>query len=114
MALKAYHLHKRPTTKTSKFIYYVQFTDESGRRSTARSTGQTSRAAAERWAQAQLKNGTSAEKRDITFAHFAENFWEWGKCKYLRVQLARGKMLSQRYADEMDKILNRNSEGFST
>jgi len=106
MALKAYHLHKRPTTKKNKFIYYVQFIDESGRRSTARSTGQTSRAAAERWAQAQLKNGASADKRDITFANFAENFWEWGKCKYLRVQHARGKKLSHRYADEMRSLLN--------
>ena len=106
MALKDFHLHKRPTTKKNKYIYYVQFIDEAGRRLTARSSGQTSRAAAERWAVKHLKNGTATDKRDIPFASFAENFWVWDKCKYLRVQLARGKTLSQRYADEMRSLRN--------
>jgi hypothetical protein len=50
MALKSFHLHKRPTTKKNRFIYCVQFIDETNPRLNARSTGQTSRAAAKRWA----------------------------------------------------------------
>lgn len=47
---KPFSLYKRPTTKKNKQIYYCQFYDESGNRLTARSTGQTSKAAAENWA----------------------------------------------------------------
>jgi len=36
--------------KNNKFIYYVQFYDEYGNRPTARSSGKTSKAAAEAWA----------------------------------------------------------------
>jgi hypothetical protein len=43
---KPFHIFKRPTTKKGKFVYYVQFYDEDGERMTARSSGQTSRAAA--------------------------------------------------------------------
>ncbi len=105
MALKSFHLHKRPTTKKNKSIYYVQFIDETGRRLTARSTGQTSRGAAERWAVEQLQKGNYSNQKDITFAKYAENWWVWNECKYIRVQLARGKKLSQRYADEMRSLL---------
>jgi hypothetical protein len=106
MALKNFHLHKRPTTKKNRFIYYVQFIDETNRRLNARSTGQTSRAAAEKWAVKQLQKGTYASKKDITFAKYAEDWWLWDKCKYIRVHLAHGKKLSQRYADEMRSLLN--------
>ena len=46
MAHKPFNLHKRPTTKNHKHIYYVQFYDESDSRMTAVSTGQTTKSAA--------------------------------------------------------------------
>ncbi len=50
MSHKPFHLYKRPTTKNNKSIYYVQFYTDDDHRMTARSTGQTSKAAAETWA----------------------------------------------------------------
>jgi hypothetical protein len=55
MAHKLFHICKRPTTKKNHFIYYVKFYDEAGNRMTAKSSGQTSEAAAENWAHEQIK-----------------------------------------------------------
>jgi hypothetical protein len=56
MAHKHFHLYKRSTTKNNRYIYYVQFYDESGNRMAARSTGKTSKAAAESWSVSKYKN----------------------------------------------------------
>jgi len=106
MAHKSFHLQKRPTIKKNKFIYYVQFYDEYGNRLTARSSGQTSKAAAEVWAVEQIKKGTITNTRDITFGKYAENWWIWDQCRYVKNQLARGKRLSRRYIDEMRSLLD--------
>jgi hypothetical protein len=57
MARKPYTLYKRNTTKKGRYVYYCQFRDENGNRMTARSTGQSSKTAAEAWAIDQLKRG---------------------------------------------------------
>ncbi len=57
MAHKPFHIYKRHTTKKNKYIYYVQFYTDDDHRMTARSTGQTSKAAAETWAYDQLQKG---------------------------------------------------------
>jgi hypothetical protein len=67
MAHKPFNLYKRPTTKNNRYIYYVQFYDEDGNRLGARSTGQTSKTAAEEWAYAQLQKGIIVTEKNITF-----------------------------------------------
>jgi hypothetical protein len=81
MTHKIFHLHKRPTTKPGKYVYYVQFYDEDGNRSNARSTGQTSKTAAETWAYEQLKKGIIVTEKNITFAKYAQDWWTWDKWK---------------------------------
>lgn len=105
MAHRAFNLYKRPTTKNGKFIYYVQFYDEYGNRLTARSTGQTSKAAAENWAYEQLHRGVITTEKNITFEKFADPWWIWDKCPYIRGEIARGSSLSRAYCDQMRRIL---------
>jgi len=100
---RPYSLHKRPTTKPGRFVYYVQFRDEYGNRETAISTGQHSKSAAETWA-AQYANKRT-ERKDIRFSLFAQDFWDYEKCTYIRGKLARGGSLSHGYADTMRRYL---------
>jgi hypothetical protein len=74
MAHKPFNLYKRPA-KNGKNIYYVQFYDDAGIRLGAKSTGQTSKAAAESWAYEQLKNGQIVTKKNITFGQYALEWW---------------------------------------
>lgn len=106
MAHKLFHLYKRPTTKNNKYIYYVQFYDEDGNRLTARSTGQTSKAAAETWAFEELRKGLIATKKNITFKQFAQDWWIWEKCQYVKGKLARGANISRGYVDSMKRYLD--------
>ena len=72
---------------------------------TARSTGQTSKAAAETWAYEQLKKGVISTEKNISLGKFAENFWIWGKCHYIRSRLTRGANISRTYVDDMRTML---------
>ena len=56
---KSYTLFKRPTKKHGIFIYYVQFRDENGNRTTAMSTGETTKELAQIWVNELLKKGDS-------------------------------------------------------
>lgn len=105
MPHKPFNLFKRPTTKKSKFIYYVQFYDDEGNRITARSTGQTSKSAAETWAYEQLKRGIIASQKNITFGQYAQDWWIWDKCYYVKGKLARGGDISRAYVDLMRAYL---------
>jgi integrase len=105
MPHKPFHLYKRSTTKNTKHIYYVQFYDDDGNRLTARSTGQTSKAAAETWSYEQLKRGLIATQKNITFGKYAENWWIWDKCEYVKGKIARGGELSMAYVDLMRAYL---------
>lgn len=106
MAHKPFHLYKRSTTKKNMFIYYVQFYDEDGNRLTARSTGQNSKAAAETWAYEQLKKGIIVTEKNITFGKYAENWWNWNKCQYVKGKMERGGDISRAYVDLMRAYLN--------
>ena len=103
MAHSHYNLHKR-YSKSGKSIYYVQFYDPDGTRLTARSSGQSSKAAAKNWAEEQWKQGNIYPKKDITLEEYIEHkhFWIWGECEYVRRKFARGKgKISPGYADAM-------------
>jgi len=109
MAHASFNLHKR-YTKTGKAVYYVQFYDEDGNRLTAKSSGKSSKAAAQNWAYEQLKNGTISLEKDITFGKYYETecWWDWEKCEYIRRRLARGKSITRGYVDAMKTYTERH------
>jgi hypothetical protein len=79
MARKKFYVFKRK----GKRVYQAQFRDEiTGNLSSAISTGQTSRAAAENWCIDFLNRGGSvaAAQGRMTFEQYAENWWILGKC----------------------------------
>ena len=105
MAHKPFNLYKRPTTKKNKITWYVRFYDEEGNRFAGRSTGQTSKSAAESWAHEQLKKGVIPTEKNISFGKFVESFWIWGKCHYVKIRLTRGANISRTYIDDMRTML---------
>ncbi len=64
---KPFTIYRRPTRKKKRYIYYIQFRDEAGRRKTAVSSGKTTRAEAECWAYERLKESLGAPHRDLRF-----------------------------------------------
>ncbi len=94
---KPYTIYKRQTKKKNHYIYYSQFRDESGRRLTAVSTGQTSKGAAEVWSIEKLKRGIIPSKTYMTFEQYARDWYVWGKCAYTQRKLDRGIQISRNY-----------------
>jgi hypothetical protein len=86
----------------------MKFYDDFGNRTTARSSGQSTKSAAETWAYEQLKKGLIAGGKDITFSKYAQNWWVFDKCRYLKSKKVRGKELYRRYVDEMKNLLIRH------
>jgi len=84
----------------------VQFYDDSGKRMTARSTGQTTKSAAEQWAYTQLKAGVIPTDKNISFGKFTETFWTWEKCSYVKSRRKRGANISRGYVDDMRTLLD--------
>ncbi len=105
MAHRSFHLHKRPSRKQGKYIYYVQFYDDDGNRLNAKSTGQSSKTAAENWAYEQIKKGLVFIKGSISFGDYAQGWWVWDKCEYIKRRLARGRNISPDYTDTMRRYL---------
>lgn len=108
MAHKPFNVYKRPTKKKNKHIYYVQFYDDEGNRLPGRSSGQSSRAAAETWAHAQLKKGIISPLKDITFGKYAKDWWVYDQCPYIQGKMARGFELSRVHAQDMRRLLTRH------
>lgn len=104
MAHKLFTLYKRPTTN-GKTIYYIRFRDEEGNRLPGRSSGQTSKAAAETWAYAQLQKGLISPTKNITFGKYAEDWWIYDRCPYIQGKIARGFTPAKTYADDMRTLL---------
>ena len=73
---KPYSLQKRKNTK-GKTIYYVQFWDKRQKKYlTAKSSGQTSKAAAEKWAMQYIEGGGVNPNMNQTLESFAKDIFE--------------------------------------
>ena len=86
--------------KSGLVVWYYQTYDNKNRRTTARSTGQTSKGAARVYCNKLFKEGTLVPNRDnnITFQKYSVNWWVWDKCEYLKFRRSR-RELSRNYAD---------------
>jgi hypothetical protein len=100
---KKFYLYKRQLKKG--YIYYVQYIDEYGNLLPGRSTGQTSKAAAEAWSNDRLQKGFISPDKNVAFSVYAQDWWIWDKCDYVRYKLAMRRKLSRRFADEMRRLL---------
>ncbi len=96
---RPFSVYRRRTKKKGSFVFYCRFRGEDGQYISALSTGQTSRAAAENWADAKLKDGKiiTPGKRGILFGAFVEDFWK-NDGEYITRKLARGGHFSESFA----------------
>ncbi|MBN2078550.1 MAG: hypothetical protein JW838_06265 [Spirochaetes bacterium] len=68
---KLFYLYKRNS------IYYCRFKLTDGRLTPAKSTGETSRNKAERWAFNYLSAGRIVLKQNVTLGEYADGFFSW-------------------------------------
>ncbi len=80
------------------FVWYYRLWNGT-RRTTARSTGQTSSSAAETWLKERLKAGTLQRGSDPLFEDYTASWWKWGECPYVLRRLARGRTIGRTYVE---------------
>ena len=86
--------------KSGLVVWYYQTYDNNNRRTTARSTGQTSKGAARVYCNKLYKEDALIPNRgsNLIFAQYAEDWWIWDKCEYIKFRLSR-RELSRKYID---------------
>ncbi|MBW8003873.1 MAG: site-specific integrase [Planctomycetes bacterium] len=107
--------HKEPftifprKTKNGKAVLYFRTYNEDGNRTTARSTGQTNKAAARTYVTELLKSGNILPKKNPKFKDYIENWWRWDECPYVLGKRARGKnKISRTYVESCRSYLDRH------
>jgi integrase len=107
---KPFSLFSRKT-QSREVVWYYRSYDEYGRRTTARSTGQTNRTLAERYCAGLIRTDSLVPIRQIVFSEYAKDWWVWDRCAYIKGKLARSSKakptISKRYADDMRSSLER-------
>lgn len=94
--------------KTGRTIYYYQCYDENGVRVNPHSTGESLKTLANNKCQQLLKEGVlipAQRKKIITFKEYAQGWWEWDTCQYLKSKKHR-KGLTQDYVDGQKRFMN--------
>ena len=99
-------LYFRVVPSGKRVVYYYAY-DENGKRLYGRFTGETGLTAARRKCNQLFKTGLlTPEKNYIpTFAEYAEGWWDWDKCGYLKRQRKLND-LTKNYADKSKRILD--------
>ena len=99
-------LFVRRVPSGKKVVYYYAYDDE-GRRLGPWSSGEASKTAARNYCNRLIreKRLLPGPKGTPTFAEFAEGFWEWDTCAYLKDRRKRAK-LTKSYADKNRKVLD--------
>ena len=87
-----YSIHKRPTKGKNRHVYYARFRSESGKYTSAISTGFFNRDDAVRWCEKRLVE-RGEHKTSITLKDFAEGFWK-PSGSHAEAKVARGFALS--------------------
>lgn len=104
----------RRRIRNSKHVFYVSFRLPDGTVTSPRSSGQTSRGAAETWAIEQINEGQvvapkapPGNVREELIA-FLTDFWDYDKSKYVRGKLARGGTIGRAYCKIMCQTVNKH------
>ncbi len=85
-------------------IFYVRFRLPDGNWSTAKSTGEHTRAGAIRWAVDYLGSGPVISKEGLTLAEFSQGFFDWSG-PWATDKRASGKRVSPRHCKERQNLL---------
>lgn len=104
MPKKPYSLWKRKLA-SGRIGYYVRFRLDDGSLGTAKSSGQSTKSAAESWAIDYLARGQVITKENITFKDFTKDFFDW-EGPYVKSLLLRGKQIGERHADNQQAYLD--------
>ncbi|MDR2177540.1 MAG: site-specific integrase [Treponema sp.] len=98
-------LYWRVFPSGKRVVYYYAY-DANGKRQMGRSTGETTMTAARVKCNKLLKEGTLIPDNGYvpTFAEYAQGWWEWETCAYLKKRRKR-RNLTQTYADNNKKNL---------
>ena len=93
--------------KSGLIVYYYQTYDNEGRRTTARSTGKTSKTAARAYCEQLRKTGEliPTKRHTANLAAFSQNFWLYDKCQYVKSKLARGQSIGKSYCQHNRSVL---------
>jgi len=83
---------------SGKTVFYYRTYDEGGKRTTARSTGRTTKTAAKAYCQELIRQGRLIPSQDLTFAVYAADWWVYNRCRYIQSRLARGGSFSRTHA----------------
>ena len=92
-------------TKNGKKTWYYRTYNEYGKRTSGKSTGQTSKSAAKEYVINLIKTNVLTTKGNPVFAEYVQGWWVWGKCTYIDRRLARGRSISRTYVDTMRNYL---------
>lgn len=86
-------------------IYYAQFKTPTGQWSVAKSTGETSRGKAERWAIDYLTAGQIVKKENVTLKEYSKDFFTWDG-SWATDKRVRGLRISPRQCRNLSYILD--------
>jgi integrase len=96
--------------RSGKVVFYYQTYDEDGRRICGHSTGERTKTAARAKCTLLFRNGKllpREQKKLMTFEEFAQGWWEWESCPYLRRRMAR-RPITRRYADRAKRNMTKH------
>ncbi len=96
---KPYSLYKR------NHVYYCRFKLPNNRWSTAKSTGDTTKSRAERWAFDYLNAGRIVKKENITLEKYSNDFFSW-EGSWATDKRVRGLRISRRQCHNLTYLLN--------
>jgi len=99
--------HGKPFTvfkRKNSRIYYAQFKLPSGQWSAAKSTGETSKGSAERWAIEYLSAGQIVVKETVTLAEFSKDFFSW-EAPWATNKRVTGKRISRHHCQDCAGLL---------
>ena len=102
-------LYPRKSKPGGPTVWYYRTYDESGRRTTGRSTGTSSKTLARDYCASLYREGRLIPTPDVLFEEYAKPWWIWGRCEYIRGRLERSAAdkpaISERYASDMRRAL---------
>ena len=110
--------HKQPYSllkrvmPSGKVVYYYRYYDNNGKRTTAKSTGQSTKSAAKTYVEGLIKNGLLSSFADKTLKEYTKTWWVWDECSYVRYKLSKGHRISPTHVNNNYALLHNHTLPF--